>query len=724
MSASTTQVVSPPARPTWRWWYWAVLGVGALLGVAFLALDPWLRQYLEKQVAQSTHGRYQLHIAELHTSLWDQSLYVRGVQLRTVGPSITDTAALPPLQLRLGHARLTGVGLWQLLQRGTVPVDSLVLDSLHLRLQGKLPTARQSQPLHQRLPMRLQGLRLGYLALRHVRATYQPDSATAVGWKQATFSAQDILLSAAGAADSQRVGYAAAMQGQLFHLKAAAAQHRLALRRVWFASRPGTLVVDSVVVRPQQPLSEVRSRNARVALQLPRLLLSGLHTADLARHRFRADTLLLLACDLDMTAPRVPPPPIHRLLAPWFDRVQLEHLLLANASARIRGLEEQPRSQRIAVQGSQLRIDSVGAQDQQRVLYARQWDVRTGVVMARLDPPFYELACQSAHLATRGGLLEVNNLRLRPLVSVAELSRRKHHQAPHVTLLIPQLRATAVQYAALTNQHRLAMQTLTIRQPRVQTRSDGRFALNPAHSVATPEALRHLGFTLDIRRINVQNGTLYTIYRAPQNPKPGELTINRVSGTIDNFSNDPHRMSAAHPAVVHATAWLQNRCRLQATLRANLLDPNGRHSITGTFSEGQLSMLNPMTVPTKQLVFRSGLVHNIRFQLQADRQRVTGPMWANYSNLKLTILSQQGGADHKTLGSRLKTTLVNGLFLRDDNPRKGKLQVGNMTSARDLRVSVFTLWRQGIVSGMFNSAGVPALLSKKLSEQQDKPVYK
>ncbi|QNE38876.1 hypothetical protein F1C16_04545 [Hymenobacter sp. NBH84] len=723
-SASPAPVVTPPAPPTWRWWYWVVLGLVALVGAALLALDPWLRQYLENQVAEGTHGRYQLHIAQLQTSLWHQSVYVRGVQLRTVGPATNDTAALPPVQLTLGHARLTGVGLWQLVQRGTVPIDSLVLDSLHIRLLGRLPAAKKSQPLYQRLPLHLEGIRLGYLSLRHVQTAYQPAPQTGVAWKQADLSARDILLSAAGAADSQRVGYAAAVTAHVRHLVASAAQHRLALRSVRFASEPGTLVFDSVVVRPQQPLSEVRSRNARVSLHLPRVLLTGLHTAALMRHQFRADTLLLLACDLDMTAPRVSPPPIHQLLAPWLDRVQLEHLLLANASARIRGVEEQPRSQHIAVQGSHLRVDSVGAQDQQRVLYAQQWDVRTGVVMARLDPPFYQLACQSAHLATRGGLLEINNIRLRPLVSVVELSRRKHHQAPHVTVLIPQVRATAIQYAALTHQHCLIMQTLTIRQPRIQTRSDGRFALNPEHSVATPEALRHLGFTLDVRRINVQNGTLYTIYRAPQNAKPGQLTINRVSGTIENFSNDPHRMSAAHPAVVHATAWLQNRCQLQATLTANLLDPNGQHTITGTFSEGQLSMLNPMTVPTKQLLFRSGQVKHIRFRMQANRQRVTGPMWASYSDLKLTMLSQKGGADHKTLGSRLKTTLVNGLFLRDDNPRKGKLQVGRMTSARDLRVSVFTLWRQGIVSGMLNSAGVPAPLSKTLSEQQDKLVDK
>ena len=726
-SSASVSTSTPPARPAWRWWQWVLVGLAGLLvllSVALLALDPWLRRFLEKQVTESTHGRYQLRIAELHTSLWDGSVRVRRVRLRTVGAPTSDTTALPPLRLAVGHARLTGIGLWQLLRRGTVPVDSLVLDSVDTRLLGTLPTSKNQQPLHQRLPLHLQGIRLGYLGLRHVRAAYRPNSQTNVAWKQAALTAHDILLSAAGAADSQRVAYAAAITVRVQRLTATAAQHHLALGGMRFASRPGILVVDSVAMRPQQPISDVRSRNARVALQLPRLLLSGLRTAALPRHQFRADTLLLIAGQLNVTLPRVSPPPIHRLLASWFDRVQVHYLGITHATAQVRGLEEQPAASAIEVQGSSLRIDSVGAEDARRVYYARQWDIRTGVVKVRLDAPFYHLACQSTHVATRSGLLEVNNIRLQPTMSVAELSRRKHYQSPHVTVLIPQLRATALNYPILANQHCFVMQMLTIREPRIRTRSDGRFAVNPAQSVATPEALRNLGFTLDVRRVRIENGTLYTIYRASQNPKPGELTINRISGTIENFSNDPHRMSARHPVVVHATAWLQNRCVLRATLTANLLDPSGQHTITGTFGEGQLSMLNPMTVPTKQLLFRSGLVHHVRFRMQANRQRVTGPMWANYSDLKLTLQSQHGGEDHKTLGSRLKTTLVNGLFLRDDNPRKGKLQVGQMTSARDLRVSVFTLWRQGIVSGMLHSAGVPAPLSKKLSEQQDKPVYK
>jgi hypothetical protein len=42
-----------------------------------------------------------------------------------------------------------------------------------------------------------------------------------------------------------------------------------------------------------------------------------------------------------------------------------------------------------------------------------------------------------------------------------------------------------------------------------------------------------------------------------------------------------------------------------------------------------------------------------------------------------------------------------------------------MTSTREPRFSVFTLWRQGIVSGLFHNVGVPQKLAQKLSESKD-----
>ena len=59
-------------------------------------------------------------------------------------------------------------------------------------------------------------------------------------------------------------------------------------------------------------------------------------------------------------------------------------------------------------------------------------------------------------------------------------------------------------------------------------------------------------------------------------------------------------------------------------------------------------------------------------------------------------------------------------MIRDQDPRKrGELTTGQMKSIREPRFSVFTLWRQGVVSGLFNNAGVPQKITQKLSEAQD-----
>ena len=151
-----------------------------------------------------------------------------------------------------------------------------------------------------------------------------------------------------------------------------------------------------------------------------------------------------------------------------------------------------------------------------------------------------------------------------------------------------------------------------------------------------------------------------------------------------------------------------------------LLDPKGRHRVWGTFGPGPFAILNSMTVPTRLIKFKSGDVRRVGFDLQASRQGVTGTMRAEYAGLQLTLLGYKEEEIKKTLFSRLKSKAANVLVIRDRNPRKrGELVTGEMTSTREPRFSVFTLWRQGIVSGLFHSVGVPQRLAQKLSESKD-----
>ncbi|MBX0288920.1 DUF748 domain-containing protein [Hymenobacter sp. HSC-4F20] len=708
-------VTTPPAPPR-RWGRGLLLLLvllGGLLGVGLtFFLDPWLRRTLEQQVATSSHGRYHLHITELRTHLWRRGLTLRGLQLSTLPATSSDTATLPHLRLTLGRVQVNGIGLLALLRRQEVPVDSITLDSLRVHLAA-LPRPATPQPLHKQLP--LEGVRVGSMALRHARATYGPGPQPSLQLGQTALVLQDVWISAAGAADSARIGYAA---GVAMQIRGAALQvpgHTVKVVGAAFSSGSRRLQLDSVLLRPQQPISNVRSQAMRVSLAVPRLELAGLDAARLSRGRFRADTLRVSRPRLALTLPSQPPPALAEVLRPYLAECRLQHLAVAEGQLRVAGLEVEPAFSNVTVAATQVQVLPLRAA--QNIFYAQAWRLQTGRATATLDAPYYHLSWQSLQADSQTGKAQFRQVLLVPTLRVEALARAKGHQAAHITARLPEVRLTGLDFRAAANRQELQAHDLLILRPQVSTRSDGRFTSNPRVSTVTPEALGRLPFRFQIARVRLQEGTVHLSYRSPREPEPGLMTIDRLQVRLRNLTNHPRRMSAATPLTGEATGWLQNQCGVRLQLRANLLDATGRHTLVGAFGPASLSILNPMLVPTRGIGIRSGEVHSIRFQMQLDQAGARGRMWGRYANLKLQLLNQQ---ERPGLFHRLQTSVVNGVFIRDHNPRKPgqPLQPGSMTSTRERRYSVFSLWRQGIVSGLLNSAGVPAALAKKLSEAE------
>jgi hypothetical protein len=154
-------------------------------------------------------------------------------------------------------------------------------------------------------------------------------------------------------------------------------------------------------------------------------------------------------------------------------------------------------------------------------------------------------------------------------------------------------------------------------------------------------------------------------------------------------------------------------------VQAPMLDPQGRHHLWGSFGATPLSILNPMIKPTKLIEFKSGNVQGITFDVHADRQQVQGTMRATYSDLKIAMYKYQDGELKKPLFKRFLNGLLNGLVIRDNNPRpSGRFVTGEMSTRRDLRSSVFSAWRQGLISGGLHSVGVPQKIAQDLSQNQ------
>lgn len=706
---------APTSRPR-RWGRWLLLGLAALLlaALAWLkwGLDPWLRRKLETQVATQTHGQYALSVASLRTRLLARSLHLGGLSLKPTTATLADT--LPRLTARLASLDVSGVGVLTLLRGGTVPIDSLTLDSLRLDVAAlpKRPTNHPGPLLYQQHP-----LRLGYLALRHASGAFGPAAKPVGKLADGEVSAHDILFTKAGATDTQRLAFAASWRAELRRALGRLGGHTITAGRLGFASARQLLELDSLRIVPPAP-GQGKPGAVRVFFTMPRAQMHGLRAAAWQHlGRLRADSLRLDTPRLTFRPPAQAPPPLWKLLAPVFKRADVRRVAIADAYLAVAGVREAPAVRHLYGVATSLRIDSLAERPAaRRILYARAWLGHTGRLTATLLPPYYPTSIGHAYLDTDRQALRLTKLALRPAFNPVQFNLRKGFQSTQLTVRINEMRAQGFDFQLLSANSHVRITRVVAEQPYLLTRSDGRGPINYKHSIVTPEAVRHLRAHIDVRHLDLRDGTIEARYRSDETPLIGTFSINRLNASLYNVSNDPARMSLAHPLTGHATGYLQNQCRAEVHLTTSLLDPRGRQHLRGSFGPAPFSLLNPIMKPTRLISFKSGRVQGITFDEYIDRQRITGTVRARYTELRINFLGYKGGEVKKTFFGRIKSGLAN-VVVRDQNPRPGgRFVTGEIAAPRELAFSTFTAWRQGLIVGFLHNVGIPKKMAGKYGE--------
>ena len=503
------------------------LGLGA---AARYWLDPWLRRQLETQVTRQTQGQYRLQVAGLETSLWQRAVRLRGLRLRPAA-QVADT--LPRLRLDVARLHVTGVGLLALLRRGTVPLDSVVLDSvrLHLLTRPRRPGRNARRPLHDQLPLGLKGLEIGYLGLLHAQARYGPDTHPTATVEQAHVAAHDLQLSAAGAADTERLAYAAGWQLDLRQTWAEASGHAVAARELRFSTQKGRLVLNSLGITPLLNGQRTASQPS-INLELPRLTLTGLNTAALRHQRlFQADSLLVRAPQLTFTPARQPAGGNwQQALRPYLHRLELAHLGLHDGQLRVAGTAAAPVLRGLQLTGTRLRLDSTGRSGPRQVLFAEAWQAALGPSEAHAAG--HQLRLRAMQLSTRAGTLSLGAVRIVPPNS-------PRPGAVRVDLTLPRLAFAGWRAAALA-QGQLRVATVRVQAPRL--------VFTPPAQPPPPiwQLVAAYVRRTDVEKLQLRDGSVQ-IVRPAHSPVLRQLNVTGTAIRIDSAAAAKKCQRPSHP---------------------------------------------------------------------------------------------------------------------------------------------------------------------------------
>lgn len=704
-----TEVQPEKRRRRWQIWLIGAAVLISIVVVALTKLDTWLRRTLEEEVNQASGGYYSLRIRELHTSLWGRSLTARGVQLRS--GSMTNRH-LPPARADVNLVRVQGIGLLSLLGRGVVPLNKVLVENIRLEV-GKMPpnSTNSSKYLYERLPLQVKGIRLNHLFIVNARGNYTPEQQPLLTLRRADLEAHDILISPAGAADSQRLGYARRVAFQLAEARVVGQEHKGRVKAMRFSTDRQLLELDSVSVRAVRQSKEP-APTARLTLSLPRVRLTGIQAPQLARQLVQADSLLLTSPDATFLAgsptTKTKAAPLHEQLAPWLKRCVLRYVALSGGQFRLPNRAGAPTVRAVNLQATDVRIDSLGARDPARVFYARAWKVRTGPATAMVDAPFYRARYEKLQLDSSVGLAQVDGLTLTPTMGPAEFARRKRLAASRLTARLPQLRLVGLDCAALVRDGALVAKAMELHNPRLQITGDENYPQPTDLSVISPEQLRRLPFQVNLGTAKIINLNFQSSEIAKGSTMPVNFTITRLNASISPFTNI-HAPGTAGPSVGRISGWLAGKCFMQGVFKFNFSDPQGRHSLVGSFGPTPFAILNPVSEPSARIRFERGQVERIQCNFQFDRRGARGTVWARYSDLKVSFIKKSRGPDKKNIFTRAESLLTNKLVVRGNNPRRPgqALEPGKVEIGRDLTHSVFWVWRMAIIEGLLSSVGVP-----------------
>ena len=668
---------------------------------------------LKLRHSQARGAGHSLALVGLNVSTANRRLQLDSLEIR---PTATGQSSKARLDLVLPRLVLTGLDAAELQHQHRFRADSLLVQSP--RLLAALP-AKSSADTSKSAARLVRELDVAHLALHNgfVHLTGMAEQPTI---RQLEVAATSIHYNPAAAPDARSFFFAKAWHVEAGRSEVTVAAHALSLSNLLFSTKAGTLDVRGLRVHQPAP-GQGKPGGVRVDLTLPRLALAGFDAAQLQHQQhFQAKTLDVDGAKVLFVPPVQPPPPFWQLLSKVARRSDLAQLRVRQADIRIGRWRHSPHVRDLNLTGRSIRIDQQGADEPSRIAYARAWEGQSGRLSSPFDPPFYFASSERVKIDTDAKLLRFDDMRLKPRYSPVGMNLHKGYQAPAVRINVASLTLAGLDYPSLVNHGDFRLTHATAQSPRVLIASDGRGPINPNLSKISPEEMRNLKVTVDVRRLDLVNGNLYTTYRSPTTPITGTMSITRFNGSFFNLSNDRHHMTPATPLTGRATTYLQDKCRLDAQVSIYTLDPKGRHRVWGAFGPGQFAIINSMTVPTRLVKFKSGEVQRIRFDMQVDRKGVTGTMWTEYTGLQMQLLGYKDEEIKKPLFKRVISKAANVIVIRDENPRKrGKLVAGEMTSKREPRFSVFTLWRQGVVSGLVNNVGVPQKLAQKLSESAD-----
>jgi hypothetical protein len=234
------------------------------------------------------------------------------------------------------------------------------------------------------------------------------------------------------------------------------------------------------------------------------------------------------------------------------------------------------------------------------------------------------------------------------------------------------------------------------------------------------KVLENLKQIIHIEHLFIKNSYIKIEERPDNNsPRAGSLYFSDINAHVTNVSNFVERRGKNRTMELELSAKLMGEGPLNANVKFDLENPDGRFTLKGSLGKINLTSINSMVEPEAKIGIKSGMVNRLDFNITANDYDGSGDLIFRYENLEVELLNKDFEVDQNVL-RKIGAFLANKIVIKSNNPTKnGELKKGNVYFIREKHKSMFAYWWKLIFSGMKST-----LTGESLEEMKKKATPK
>jgi len=211
------------------------------------------------------------------------------------------------------------------------------------------------------------------------------------------------------------------------------------------------------------------------------------------------------------------------------------------------------------------------------------------------------------------------------------------------------------------------------------------------------EALLQTKLGISIDSVLVNRGGLELEVIAVGKSAPGFISFDPLDAVITNVTNDSALIREQPLLTVAAVGHFQKKHRVDHHFWFDLSSPDYAFSFKGKASEIPFSGFNSLLSPVANVVFESGQISALDFDVNANKTTASGSLRLDYTDLGFHLMNENKKK------KKFLSGIVN-LFVKNENDGEAEdFERGKVSVQRDTTRPFFNFWWEAIQSGLKNS---------------------